>query len=116
MADMADYQLTPALTVGLVGNIAQFNYKGNHVRSGEINAFSRWVPTDPVFKNLTVWAMVGLDGHTKARAKHRCLPTGTIRGRTLWPLKLSLSIALICSEFCKNSARSESRFSPRQFK
>lgn len=76
MADMADYQLTPALTVGLVGNIAQFNYKGNHVRSGEINAFSRWVPTDPVFKNLTVWAMVGPGWSYKSKGKTPVLTDG----------------------------------------
>lgn len=51
--------LTPELAIGLAGNIAQFNYKGNHVRTGEINAFSRWVPTHPKLKNLTVWAMFG---------------------------------------------------------
>jgi predicted amino acid racemase len=62
--------------VGLVGNIAQFNYKGNHVRSGEINAFSRWVPTDPVFKNLTVWAMVWSWMVIQKQEKHSVLTDG----------------------------------------
>jgi hypothetical protein len=59
LANISDYNLTPELAIGLAGNIAQFNYKGNHVRTGEINAFSRWVPTHPKLKNLTVWAMFG---------------------------------------------------------
>lgn len=59
LANISDYNLTPELAIGLAGNIAQFNYKGNHVRTGEINAFSRWVPTHPQLKNLTVWAMFG---------------------------------------------------------
>ncbi len=50
LANISDYNLTPELAIGLAGNIAQFNYKGNHVRTGEINAFSRWVPTHPQLK------------------------------------------------------------------
>lgn len=38
LANISDYKLTPDLAVGLAGNIAQFNYKNNHVRTGEISA------------------------------------------------------------------------------
>lgn len=37
LATMSDYLLTPDLAMGLVGNSAQFNDKGNHVRTDEIN-------------------------------------------------------------------------------
>jgi hypothetical protein len=35
LANISDYNLTPELAIGLAGNIAQFNYKGNHVRTGK---------------------------------------------------------------------------------
>jgi hypothetical protein len=35
LSNISDYNLTPALTIGLASNIAQFNYRGNHVRTGE---------------------------------------------------------------------------------
>lgn len=76
LANMSDYLLTPNLTVGLMGNIAQFNYKGNHVRSGEINAFTRWTPTDPQFKNLTVWVMFGPGWSYKNSGKTPVLTDG----------------------------------------
>jgi hypothetical protein len=76
LANMSDYMLTPELAVGLAGNIAQFNYRGNHVRSGEINAFTRWVPTDPQFKNLTVWAMFGPGWSYKSSGKTPVLTDG----------------------------------------
>lgn len=60
-----DYKLTPDLAVGLAGNIAQFNYKNNHVRTGEISAFTRWTPSAPPLKNLTVWLMFGPAGRIK---------------------------------------------------
>lgn len=59
LANISDYNLTPDLAIGVTGNIAQFNYRGNHVRTGEINAFSRWTPTHPKLKNLNVWMMFG---------------------------------------------------------
>ncbi|MGL5698104.1 MAG: OprD family outer membrane porin [Kluyvera sp.] len=76
LANMADYKLTPDLAIGLVGNIAQFNYKGNHVRTGEINAFSRWTPTDPMLNNLTVWAMFGPGWSYKMSGKTPVLTDG----------------------------------------
>lgn len=59
LSTISDYNLTPELALGVTASIAQFNYRGNHVRTGEINAFSRWVPTDPALKNLTLWVMFG---------------------------------------------------------
>ncbi|MBW7984144.1 OprD family outer membrane porin [Enterobacillus tribolii] len=76
LATMSDYKLTPDLAVGLAGNIANFNYKGNHVRTGEINAFTRWVPSDPTFKNLTVWAMFGPGWSYKSSGKTPVLTDG----------------------------------------
>ncbi|MEW5562000.1 hypothetical protein AB1287_17420 [Enterobacter asburiae] len=35
------YLVAPERAVGVLSNIAQFNYRGNHVRSGEVNVFSR---------------------------------------------------------------------------
>lgn len=75
-ANMTEYRLRPDLGVGLVGNIAQFNYKGNHVRSGEINAFTRWAPTDAYFKNFTFWAMFGPGWSYKASGKTPVLTNG----------------------------------------
>lgn len=76
LANISDYQLTPELAVGLAGNIAQFSYRGNHVRSGEINAFSRWIPTDSRFKNLTLWVMFGPGWSYKASGKTPVLTDG----------------------------------------
>ena len=67
---------SPELAIGLAGNIAQFNYRGNHVRTGEINAFSRWVPTHPRLKNLTVWAMFGPGWSYKMNGKTPVLTDG----------------------------------------
>lgn len=76
LSNMSDYNLTPELAIGLAGNIAQFNYRGNHVRTGEINAFSRWVPTHPRLKNLTVWAMFGPGWSYKMNGKTPVLTDG----------------------------------------
>ena len=75
-ANMTEYRLTPELGVGLVGNIAQFNYKGNHVRSGEISAFTRWAPTYEYFSNFTFWAMFGPGWSYKANGKTPVLTNG----------------------------------------
>lgn len=76
LATMTDYNLTPELTVGLAGNIGQLNYKGNHVRTGEINAYSRWVPSHPKLKNLTLWAMFGPGWSYKMNGKTPVLTDG----------------------------------------
>ncbi|HDS4346761.1 TPA: histidine phosphatase family protein [Klebsiella aerogenes] len=76
LANITEYRLTPELAVGLAGNIGQFNYKGNHVRTGEINAFSRWVPTQPMFKNFTFWAMFGPGWSYKTQGKTPVLTDG----------------------------------------
>ncbi len=76
LANISDYQLTPQLAIGLAGNIAQFSYRGNHVRSGEISAFSRWIPSDPRFKNLTVWLMFGPGWSYKSSGKTPVLTDG----------------------------------------
>ncbi|HEO9035222.1 OprD family outer membrane porin [Serratia nevei] len=59
MAAIAEYNLTPEFTAGLVGNVGQFNYQGAGVRTGEVSAFGRWVPSHPKLKNLTVFTMAG---------------------------------------------------------
>lgn len=76
LANISDYLLTPELAVGLSGNIAQFNYKGNHVRSGGIRVFSRWAPSDPQLKNLTVWVMFGPGWSYKSSGKTPVLTDG----------------------------------------
>ncbi|EUM08135.1 hypothetical protein L465_03667 [Enterobacter sp. BIDMC 29] len=76
LSNISDYNLTPALAIGLAGNIAQFNYRGNAVRTGEINVFSRWVPTHPGLKNLTVWAMLGPGWSYKMNGKTPVLTDG----------------------------------------
>ncbi|SAI97892.1 N-acetylglucosamine-regulated outer membrane porin [Klebsiella aerogenes] len=76
LANITEYRLTPELAVGLAGNIGQFNYKGNHVRTGEINAFSRWVPTQSMFKNFTFWAMFGPGWSYKTQGKTPVLTDG----------------------------------------
>ncbi|MBU3895040.1 OprD family porin [Serratia rubidaea] len=69
LANISDYKLTPNFAVGLAGNIGQFNYKGNHVRTGEISAFTRWTPSQMPLKNLTVWTMFGPGWSYKASGK-----------------------------------------------
>ncbi|MTD28389.1 OprD family outer membrane porin [Erwinia sorbitola] len=76
LSTISDYNLTPDLAVGVAGNIGQFNYKGNHVRTGEINFFTRWVPSDPTLKNLTVWAMFGPGWSYKMNKKTPILTKG----------------------------------------
>ncbi|EMB4079265.1 OprD family outer membrane porin [Klebsiella aerogenes] len=76
LANITEYRLTPELAIGLAGNIGQFNYKGNHVRTGEINAFSRWVPTQSMFKNFTFWAMFGPGWSYKTQGKTPVLTDG----------------------------------------
>ncbi|WP_432700878.1 OprD family outer membrane porin [Kluyvera cryocrescens] len=76
LANISEYKLTPDLAVGLAGNIAQFNYKDNHVRSGEINAFTRWTPSSAPMKNLTVWLMFGPGWSYKMSGKTPVLTDG----------------------------------------
>ncbi len=76
LANISDYKLTPDLAVGLAGNIAQFNYKNNHVRTGEISAFTRWTPSAPPLKNLTVWLMFGPGWSYKTSGKTPVLTNG----------------------------------------
>lgn len=76
LSTFSEYNVTPQLAVGLAGNIAQFNYKGNHVRTGEINAFSRWVPDQPALKNLSVWAMFGPGWSYRMQGKTPVLTNG----------------------------------------
>jgi len=76
LSTMSDYKLTPELSLGVTANIAQFNYKNNAVRSGEISAFSRWAPTHPSLKNLSVWAIAGPGWSYKNSAKTPILTDG----------------------------------------
>lgn len=59
LAALAEYIFTPDFSAGLAGNYGQFSYQGVAIKTGEINLFGRWVPSDPVLKNLTVFAMFG---------------------------------------------------------
>lgn len=59
LAAMAEYRITPEFTAGLATNYGQFSYQGIAVRTGEINAFGRWMPSHPTLKNLTIFAMFG---------------------------------------------------------
>ncbi len=76
LSTMTDYNLTPELVIGIASNIAQFNYLGNHIRTGEINTFSRWVPTNSKLKNLTVWAMFGPGWSYQMKGKTPVLTEG----------------------------------------
>ncbi|WP_392562557.1 hypothetical protein RHO12_03480 [Orbus sturtevantii] len=53
------YNFIDELTTGLQINYGQFDYKDNTVRTGELNIFNRWAPTDPRLKNLSVFSMFG---------------------------------------------------------
>ncbi len=83
LANITEYRLTPELAVGPAGNIGQFNYKGNHVRTGEINAFSRWVPTQSMFKKTSPFGRCsGRDGHIRRKVKRQSLRTVIIHVQT----------------------------------
>lgn len=69
LANISDYKLTPDLAVGLAAIAGQFSYRGNHVRSGEVSAFTRWAPAHGKLNNLTVWTMFGPGWSYKARGK-----------------------------------------------
>lgn len=53
------YNFIDELTTGLQINYGQFDYKSNTIKTGEVNIFNRWVPTDPRLKNLSVFSMFG---------------------------------------------------------
>lgn len=72
LSNLSDYALTPDLSVGLTGNIAQFSYRKNHVRTGEISAFTRWMPV----RDLTLWAIAGPGWSYKAQGKTPVLHNG----------------------------------------
>lgn len=76
LANITEYKLTPDLAVGLTGNIGQFNYRHNRVRTGEVNAFSRWTPSQSRFKNFTFWAIFGPGWSYKASGKTPVLTEG----------------------------------------
>lgn len=76
LATITDYNLTPDFAVGLAGNVGQFNYQNNHVRTGEISLFTRWVPVHPKLKNLTIWTLSGPGWSYKASGKTPILTDG----------------------------------------
>lgn len=86
---ISDYRLTPDLTAGLTANAGQFNYKGNHVKTGEVNVFGRWTPTNYGLKNLSVWLMFGPGWSYKNNNKTPVLTDGR------YSLSHSLSSELI---------------------
>lgn len=53
------YNFIDDLTTGLQINYGQFDYKDNTVRTGELNIFNRWAPSDARLKNLSVFSMFG---------------------------------------------------------
>jgi outer membrane porin, OprD family len=69
LSNISDYMLAPDFAVGVAGNIAQFNYKGHHIRTGEINIFTRWLPSHPKLKGLSVWTMFGPGWSYKSKNK-----------------------------------------------
>ncbi|SUB68839.1 Uncharacterised protein [Pluralibacter gergoviae] len=97
LANMSDYMLTPALAIGFAGNVAQFSYRGNKVRTGEVNLFSRWAPTHPALKNLIVWGMFGpgwsyktAGGKTPKLVNGRYQRAHTLAGEAIVEYKFSL--------------------------
>ncbi|KJM62971.1 porin [Pluralibacter gergoviae] len=97
LANMSDYMLTPALAIGFAGNVAQFSYRGNKVRTGEVNLFSRWAPTHPTLKNLIVWGMFGpgwsyktAGGKTPKLVNGRYQRAHTLAGEVIVEYKFSL--------------------------
>ncbi|QIQ21682.1 OprD family outer membrane porin [Zophobihabitans entericus] len=56
---LGEYEFIPDVTTGLQLNYGQFDYKGNTVRSGEINLINRWAPSDTRLKNLSIFSMFG---------------------------------------------------------
>ena len=77
LSNLTEYQIDPTVTLGLTGNIARFSYRGQQVRSGEINAFARWTPR----KDLSLWAMAGPGWSYKSQGKTPLL-TGNHSART----------------------------------
>ena len=97
LATMSDYMLTPSLAIGFAGNIGQFSYRGNNVRTGEVNLFSRWAPTHPSLKNLIVWSMFGpgwsykmAGGKTPKLVEGRYQRAHTLSGEVIIEYKFSL--------------------------
>ena len=74
-----DYQLIPELTVGFTGNIAQFTWKDEQIRTGEISATAHWKPSHPSLRNLSVRGAVGPGWSYKNQGKTPVLKDGHYR-------------------------------------
>ncbi|YCH30184.1 OprD family porin [Erwinia sp. D4-22] len=59
VATMTDYQFTPELLAGVAANAGNIRYQGLNILSGEISLYSRWSPSHPALKDLSVWVMFG---------------------------------------------------------
>lgn len=59
LTTLGTYNFIEELTTGVQLNYGQFNYKGNTVRTGEVNLINQWAPKDPRLKNLSVFTMFG---------------------------------------------------------
>lgn len=77
LANTSDYKLNADLTIGFFASIAQFNYRGNQVRTGEISAFSRWNPSHPELKNLSAWVQFGPGWSYKSKGSTPILTDGS---------------------------------------
>lgn len=76
LATQLEYRLSADLSAGLMGNYGQFDYQGTTVRTGEINAFTRWKPSQAGLKNFSLFAMFGQGWSYKNRNKTPLLTEG----------------------------------------
>ncbi|WP_392564657.1 hypothetical protein RHO13_04255 [Orbus wheelerorum] len=63
---LGDYQLSSDLTTAMQINYGQFNFKDNKIKTGEINVWGQWKPSDSRLKNLSIFAKIGKSWTYKA--------------------------------------------------
>ncbi|WP_392561635.1 hypothetical protein RHO12_10965 [Orbus sturtevantii] len=63
---LGDYQASPNFTTAMQINYGQFNYKDNKFKTGEINVWGQWTPSDSRLKNLSIFAKIGKSWTYKA--------------------------------------------------
>lgn len=56
---LGDYQFSKNLISAMQINYGQFNYRDNNIKTGEINIWTQWQPSDKKLKGLSVFAKIG---------------------------------------------------------
>lgn len=75
LSNLTAYDVAPNMAIGVTGNIAQFSYRHNHIRSGEVNLFTQWKP----LKDLSIAAIAGPGWSYKSNDKTPRLINGRYR-------------------------------------